>query len=343
MAALVPLNSPNAIPRLHEAGVEEIYVGFHDDGWDKRFGLAELNRMSGFGNEANPFNFDEMCRQIERATQLDMRGLVCFNATSYTPAQIDHIAQSYFAQLAEAGASGVILSSQALMPAARAAGLGIVISTIAGVFNARIASYYRGLGATRIILPRDLSCDEVASIVQTSPAMEFEVFMMRNGCMFSDSHCLGRHRAGKPSLCMSLRTGMWSITPTAQTPQASEQPGASNEFLERARYNEWLMNTHYHRRTCGLCALWRFEQLGIAAYKVVGRGDDVEDLIADASLVVRNTAIARECASETEYLERMELPRIPETLCGMNGLSCYYPELSTDKRYSPVIARRLQA
>lgn len=37
---------------------------------------------------------------------------------------------------------------------------------------------------------------------------------------------------------------------------------------------------------------------------------------------------ARNCASEEEYHERMELPREPETLCGYNGLSCYYPEIS---------------
>lgn len=336
MAALVPLNSENALPLFHEAGVEELYVGFHDEEWEARFEGAELNRMSGFGREANPFGFGEMCTQLRRAAELGMRGFVCFNATSYTPEQIGHIAQNYLPEIAETGASGVILSNQALVRAARESGLDAVMSTIAGVFNEGLAAYYRDCGATRLILPRDLSSDEIAGIVQAVPQLEYEVFLMRNGCMFSDSHCLGCHRAGKPSLCRSLREGSWDIRPLSpgwdETPDGSWHEAANSDddagFAERARYNEWLLNEHYHLRTCGLCALWRFEQLGIAAYKVVGRGDDVEDLVFDAGLVVRNAALARECATEAEYLSHMELPREPETLCGMNGLSCYYPELA---------------
>ena len=330
MTALVPLNNAGALPRLSEAGVGEIYVGFHDDDWGARFGAAEINRMSGFGREANPFDFQEMCAHIGNANQLGMRAFVCFNAGSYTPEQIDYIAETYLAPLAQCGAQGVILSSQALAGPARAAGLGVVISTVAGVFNERIAAYYRDLGATRIILPRDMSAAELEGVMLAVPEVEYEVFLMRNGCMFSDSHCLGCHRAGNPSLCMSLRTGEWEIEPRggwAPTSISGSLP--DDAFIERARYNEWLLNTHYHRRTCGLCALWRFEQMGVSAYKVVGRGDDVDDLVADAALVVRNTEIARACATEEEYLACMELPRDPGTLCGMNGLSCYYPEIPT--------------
>ena len=100
------------------------------------------------------------------------------------------------------------------------------------------------------------------------------------------------------------------------------------QFLVAAWDNEALLNEWYHRRTCGLCALWRFERMGVSAYKVVGRGDDADDLCEDAALVVRNAELARSCATQEEYLQRMERPRDPATLCGMRGLSCYYPELS---------------
>ena len=332
MAVLVPLNSAEALPRLAEAGVDEIYVGFHDEVWEERFGGAELNRMSGFGREANPFDFDQMCEQLKMARNLGIRGFVCFNSSAYSRAQAEFIASAYLPRLAKSGASGIILSSQALVENARDAGLGAVMSTVAGAFNERLVAYYRNCGATRVILPRDLSSDEIACIVAADPDMEYEVFLMRNGCMFSDSHCLGCHRSGKPSLCRSLRTGdygTWSVEGSDEAGGAGE---ADENLIERTRHTEWLLNTYYHLRTCGLCALWRFEQLGIAAYKVVGRGDDADDLVADAGLVARNAALARTCATEEEYLERMELPREPETLCGYNGLSCYYPELARTLR-----------
>jgi len=319
MTALVPLNNASALHRLHEAGVGEVYVGFHDDEWERRFGAAELNRMSGFGREANPFSFQEMCALIAQAAERGMRAFVCFNATSYAPDQHAFIAETYLPQLSAAGAHGIIVSSQALIGAAREVGLGVTMSTIAGVYNARLAAHYRDRGATRVIIPRDVSVDEIAGIMEAVLELEYEVFLMRNGCMFSDSHCLGCHRKGKPSLCTSLRTGRWRIA-------ISE--GEEEGFLGRALENEQLLNDDYHRRTCGLCALWRFEQLGVDAYKVVGRGDDVDDLCFDAALVVRNAQLARECATEDDYLARMERPRDPGTLCGMRGLSCYYPDVN---------------
>lgn len=329
MAALVPLNSERALPKLAAAGVEEIYVGFHDDAWTRRFGrTADLNRMSGFGESANPFSFEQMCDQLRKANELGIRPFVCFNSAAYSDEQIAFITSEYLPGIAQAQAAGVIVSSRALMPALVEAGLAPVISTIAGVFNEQLAAYYRDCGAKRLILPRDLSIDEIAGIMKAVPEVTYEVFLMRNGCVFSDSHCLGRHCAGKPSLCMALRTGemdMRLVEPRRWT-KSENWIEEADEFLDRAWENETLMNRYYHRRTCGLCALWQFEQLGVAAYKVVGRSDNLDDLCFDAGLVVRNSALARTCATEAEYLERMERPRFPETLCGYEGLSCYYPK-----------------
>lgn len=324
MSALVPLNNASALPRLSAAGVGEVYVGFHDDRWSERFGSSELNRMSGFGREANPFDFDEMCDRIADADDLDIEAHVCFNAASYTPEQVRFIADRYLGRLRGAGAASLIVSSLALIGPARHAGLGVTVSTIAGIYNASLAAYYRDHGATRLILPRDLAVAEIEEIVRMVPEPQYEVFLMRNGCMFSDSHCLGCHRAGRPSLCTSLRSGFIEIGPTAMTEQGERPHG----FIEQAQENEALLNGYYHKRTCGLCALWRFERLGIAAYKVVGRGDDIDDLCSDAALVVRNARIARECETEHAYFQRMEQPRDPETLCGYAGLSCYYPEVA---------------
>lgn len=330
MTALVPLNNVQALDRFKAAGVGEIYVGFHDDEWERHFPGAELNRMSGFGVQANPFDFNQMCEQLDHAHELGIEGFVCFNASTYTPDQVEFIAEKYLPRLGRSGAKGVILSGQALIKAAREQDLNVTISTIAGIYNAKLAAYYRDRGATRLILPRDLSADEISQIVHAVPDVEYEVFMMRNGCLFSDSHCLGCHRANEPSLCTSLRTGSHRIWLTSD-PRNTDTP-ENEAFLQKAWENEQLLNERYHRRTCGLCALWRFEQLGVNAYKVVGRGDDVDDLCFDAALVVRNAELACSCATEEEYLNRMELPRDPATLCGMHGLSCYYPELSRATR-----------
>ena len=134
MATLVPLNNANAIERLRKAGVEEVYVGFHDEGWEKRFGKSEINRMSGFGAEANPFDFAQMCVQLARARDAGMRAYVCFNSSSYMPDQIGFISENYLEAIAASGGQGVILSGAALVGDARTAGLDAVISTARGHF-----------------------------------------------------------------------------------------------------------------------------------------------------------------------------------------------------------------
>ena len=200
----MPLNNANALPRLHKAGVGEVYLGFHDDEWERRFGRAELNRMSGFGREANPFDFGQSCALVAQAHALGIRAFICFNAASYSAGQFAFIAQAYLPSLAVAGCHGVILSSQALIGDAREAGLGVTMSTLAGIHNARLAAHYRDRGATRVIVPRDLSLDEIADIMRTVPDLEYEAFLMRNGCLFSDSHCLGCHRAGPKLMSLGL-------------------------------------------------------------------------------------------------------------------------------------------
>ncbi len=61
----------------------------------------------------------------------------------------------------------------------------------------------------------------------------------------------------------------------------------------------------FHRTACGLCAVYRLERAGVAAAKIVGRSDDSAYILRDIEAVVRNVEIARACADEQEYLERM--------------------------------------
>ena len=323
MTVLVPLNTFGSLERYKAAGVGEVYMGFHDKAWTNRFGhRADLNRMSGFGLSANPFNFEQMCHQLSRARDLGIHGFVCFNSALYSEEQLDYIKREYLPDIARSGAQGVIVSGQGLIEPIRETGVDAVISTLAGAFNERLVSHYVERGASRVILPRDLSLAEIQSIVDANPEIEYEVFLMRNGCTFSDSHCWGKHCEGEPSLCLSLRSAGTITWPIDDDPE-------TDKLARAAADTELIWARYYHRRTCGMCTLWSFEKLAIAAYKVVGRGDDLDALLFDAALVERNTKLAHRCATEEEFLVRMERPSGPRTLCGYDGLSCYYP----DNRY----------
>ena len=324
---LAPVNGKGTAARLARAGARELYMGFHDPAWTEAFGgNAALNRMSGFGQEANTLSFEELLDEaVETERELADEGLggvslfCVFNAAGYSADQIAFISQRYLPRLSDAGFRGIIVSGPDLVEAAHANAMTAVASTMCAIYNEDLARYYESCGIDRAILPRDVTLDDVEDVVRAVPGLRYEVFFMRNGCIFADSHCMGLHKAGCPSTCLALRgAASYNQLPTFDGP-APLDPDAFG-------YNDSVYRNEFHYSACGLCALWRFEKMGIDAYKVVGRGDEVDDLEEDIRLAAENLAIARECASEAEYLERMYRPAGILELCAMEGQSCYYPE-----------------
>ena len=318
---LAPLNTWEGVDMLSAVGAEEFYVGFYDPRWQAAFGpYIDANRLSGFGAQANAFTFEQMLAAVQMAKTRGKRVYATFNAAAYGADAGPWIAE-YFRQLAWAGADGVILSGPELIDCARDCGLVPVASTMCGVYNRSIARFYKNCGIGRIILPRDLSIAEIASIAKAVPDMQYEVFAMRNGCMYSDAHCLGAHGLACGALCGEMRRAQRRIR-TGRDAQEAERTST-------------LHARSFHQRACGLCALWDFEQMGINAYKVVGRCDELEDIAECTRMLARNIEIARASATRNAYLEAMELPPFAAELCDRR-LNCYYPDALDDAaRTSP--------
>lgn len=316
MNPLVPVNDRAYLKRYAQAGGEEFYLGFHDDAWRERFGEeADLNRMTGFGRVSNPYMFEEVLDIVEEVRALGKHTYVTFNANAYNLEQLDYLF-GYFERLREAGATGVIVSVPEAVQAAADCGLRVVASTMCGVYNADIARFYGDLGCARVIVPRDASLDEIEAMAREAPAVEYEAFLMRNGCIFADGLCLGRHYEGRNALC-------WDVRHARREHLAAwdDGGGLNRQLRENADAYE-----RFHRTACGLCAIWRLERAGVAAAKIVGRSDDSAFILRDIEAIVRNAAIARTCASEQEYLERMDVPPERAAACA-DGLGCYYPEV----------------
>lgn len=317
MKILVPLNHTECLEAFAEAGADELYLGFYDEEWFETFGeYADINRMSGFKERANQYNFHEMTEAAKKIKNLGKSAFVTMNANCYSRKRIDYIQSRYFPAIREAEIDGLIISDVLLAKAAAEAGITVVASTMCGIYNRDIAAYYREAGMRRIILPRDLSLDEIESICRSFDDMEYEVFFMRNGCVFSDSYCLGMHRRECVAACGFLRGH----------PKRFVTEDLSFENRQANDTNDFLYNNHFHHDACGMCALYRMKEMGIGSLKIVGRADRPESVCEDIRLTKRNIGIAGEAESQQEYLERMEYPAHAQRKC-MWGLSCYYPEV----------------
>lgn len=319
MKILVPLNEFHHFEGFYEAGAREFYLGFYDEEWSRKYGIYhDINRLSGFGKMANQYSLQELCQEIEelghRRERTETSIYLTINASVYSTEQMKDL-KDYIERLAMSGIDGVIVSSLELTMLAKEIGIPAVISTIAGVYNADAVKVYQEHGAKRVILPRDLSIEEIRTIVEQVPEMEYEIFLMRNGCAFSDSNCLGFHRQEMCSVCSSLSRAKVSLYP------AMDYKTEHDTLINHEIYGKY-----FHDMTCGLCAIYRFLQMGISACKIVGRAEEYEAICKDIRYVANNMGIARRCKSEDEYLSLMQFPDNKQELCRL-GLSCYYPEV----------------
>lgn len=213
---------------------------------------------------------------------------------------------------------GIIVSTRALGRIVAEAGLSPVASTMLDACNADVVRALRNVGFRRIIVPREISLDEIGALTAAFPDMEFEAFLMRDGCMFSDSHCFARHLPGHGALCGSLRL--------SERRFLRAESARGFEAVHNSELTDELYRRFYMKRACGLCAIYRLLHMSVAAVKVVGRADNEQELLADIALVRRNLDIAKRATSEKEYLDAMEFPPDRAATCKL-GLNCYYPEL----------------
>ncbi|HBQ86979.1 MAG TPA: peptidase U32, partial [Syntrophomonas sp.] len=104
------------------------------------------------------------------------------------------ILPGYLEELAELGVDGMIISDPGVMGLARkyAPEVPLTVSTQASVTNYATAAAFRDLGASRIVMARELNLDEIAEI-KNRVGIELEVFIHGAMCVSYSGRCLLSH------------------------------------------------------------------------------------------------------------------------------------------------------
>ena len=316
MKLLLPVNAPEHIARLLPYGENvEFYAGLCLQSWEAAFGpMEDLNRMSSFRYQANMEGFAPVKELIAAAKGHEI--FITLNAGIYSPPQTEFL-KDVLIQLKELQITGIIIGDPYLAPLVRDVGLKAVASTMVGIYNEDIAKFCVDQGFQRLILPRDLTLREIAQITEQVPGVEYECFLMRNGCRYSDSHCLARHSDRYGALCTYL---------DRSKPRYCGLPERSFAAHDAAVFNHLFFSQVFHKSACGICAIWDLMQMGIHAGKIVGRADGAESIEEEMTLLNRNLNLAASCSSREEYLSQLLLPRRYDNMC-YQGCSCYYPEI----------------
>ena len=166
-------------------GADAVYVG------GKSFSLRAF---------ADNFTDRELAEGIAYAHE---RGKKVYAAANIFARNADFSAMAeHFRTLERLGADAVLVSDLGALTLCREAApsLAVHISTQANVTNARSAAAYAKLGASRVVLARELSVAEIAEIHAHAPAVELEAFVHGAMCISYSGRCyLSDYLDGRPA------------------------------------------------------------------------------------------------------------------------------------------------
>ena len=311
MKLLAPLKNSAEVEPLLAAGAEEFYCGLTPAAWQRHFNQNWVNRRAQ--GSAGVADFADLQQILVRAAGHPV--YLTLNAPFYPAAALEMLVK-FSARVLEEGVAGLIVADLDLLLTLVEAGMAtkIHLSSLATCTNSGAAAFFQELGVSRVILPRHMTLDEIeASLV---PGLEFEVFLLNDGCVFEEGLCATTHAAGV--FCLN---------------DGEETQGISEQTREGYEFWKWTLNhcgcktsRGYPVGPCGLCALPRLLQAGVKSLKVVGREASLARKEASVRLASMALNLTLSGASAEEIRTAVIELRGGASLC-QDAHLCYYPDV----------------
>ena len=230
-------------------GADAVYMA------GRSFGLRE-----GAGN----FSDEELKRAVLFARQKSKKIYITANIFPYN-SDIKPM-EEYFSFLNTIKPDGIILSDLGALSIARekAPDVPIHISVQANNLNYAAVKAWQALGASRIILARELPFDDIKMIREKCPDMELEIFVHGAICVSYSGRCLiSQYMTGKDANHGECTQGCrWKYRL-----EEEKRPG---EYLdvEEDKRGTYLFNS---KDLCAFFDLHKFIEIGIDSFKIEGR------------------------------------------------------------------------
>lgn len=297
----LPFRNIEEIEPLLDAGADSFYCGVCHP-------IASINDRAN--NES--FNLPDM-QALEKSIQKihDAGKMVAVTVNKQT-LNIGRAAQ-FVEAVDKLGADDVIVSSLTLLHVLRdrQTRCRINLSCTNPVLNSETLDFFREYGVSKVCLPRHLSLDEIECLSRNKGTLELEAFIMCGLCVFTEGYC-GMHALpygdqGEPCYCFKV----------------TKTNGSAGGRKDKPGYIEG----HLHSREldgCGLCAIPRFEAMGMDSLKIEGRDEPLHDRIAYAKSVRDMLArIRTDGLSGQEYIGAAQ-KYCNEHVAPCSPKSCYY-------------------
>lgn len=220
-----------------------------------------------FGMRASPLNFsqEELAQAVKFAHNSGVRVYLTCNTTP-TCEEMERLPE-HIKNAAECGVDALIVSDIGVMMTAKrvAPQLELHVSTQAGVVNHVTASEFYQMGASRVVLARELSLSDISLIREkTPPQLELECFVHGAMCMSFSGRCLLSHYmvgrdANRGECAQPCRWGYYLME--------EKRPGEYYPVFEDEQ-GSYILNA---KDLCMIGHIDELAQAGVCSLKIEGR------------------------------------------------------------------------
>jgi len=365
MKILSPVNKPEEVIPLAEAGAEEFYMGVLDAAWRKKYtNVGSINRREWSTSNLN--SYEELHSAVSDAHKMGARVFLTLNAL-YSAHQYESLKKN-LEEIRKSEVDALICADPGLLLLLKETGWDreIHMSTGATVFNHRTARFYYEMGAQRIVFPRHHNVGEIVTLAQNIDFMDCECFIFNSGCKNIDGFCTYHHGVNeilhKSAYKLPKKLGLdYAFLKTLRTlPSAMSskitrvcnlksdsacllsynvkpeiKDGWTKDQAKRAK--KWLestFNLYSGLDPCGACDMPQLIDAGIISVKIVGRENPTYKKIMDVKYLKRMLDLwDKNDISRKEY--RQEAVKIYREIFGAPCKEwCYYPPTVCNPRKS---------
>lgn len=292
---LSPISRSDEVEDVITAGADELYCGILLDDWRNSYTVsASSNRRQEdnhiLGTSPHFKKFEELKESAKLAHSHGVPVILTLNEHYYSQDQYSHL-MLYVDEALAAGVDAFIVGDSAFILSLRERGIDIAIhiSTAGTAFNSETVKFYQELGATRIILPRHLTIEEIESIASQVSDIELEAFILNSRCANIDGFCTFQHGLADlfpdEKLKEQYRNAcMLPYNVSVYAAAADQLDPITKEKISWERQSIWSA-LHIDDRPCGACALYEFSQIGLHGVKIVGRQNSKSKKVKDVKFL----------------------------------------------------------
>ncbi|MFC2002999.1 U32 family peptidase [Chloroflexota bacterium] len=281
MKLLSPVDKIEEVEEIIEAGASELFCGLLTLEWHNKYIAGSISRRPG--SDANFTTFDQLQSCVSIAHSHGIPVFLTLNEHYYTPVQYPFILD-YVDRVVSIGVDGMMVADLALLLTLQQMEIDtkikIIISTGGTSFNSETVRFYQDLGASRVILPRHLTIEEIREISSKVSGIELETFILNSRCPNVDGFCTFQHGLADQSI-MPLYQNACMLPYDISV---AIQGDVDESRMSWKRQHIW-QTVHVDDHPCGACALYELNEMNITSVKIVGRGNPTARKIVDVKYI----------------------------------------------------------